>query len=430
MTDGPLRIGLAGLGTVGGGVLSILANRPDALEDRAGRPIELRAVSARDRSKDRGVDLSNVDWLDDPVSLARRSDIDLVVEAIGGPDGPAKACAEAALDRGAGLVTANKALLAAHGVDLAARAEAAGAALRFEAAVAGGVPIVKALGEGLAANAIERVYGVLNGTSNFILTEMERTGGSYPDILAQAQELGYAEADPTADVGGFDAGHKISLLASIAFAAPVDLDGVAIEGVERVSLQDIQFARELGYRIKQIALAERSSKGLLQRVAPCLLPAESAVGALNGVDNAILCQGDAVGVTVFQGPGAGAGPTASAIVADIIDIARGDARPAFGAPVARLEALPRVDPGDVRRAYYLRLTLIDQPGALAQIASVLSDEGVSIDQMRQLARKPEAATVLIVTHEVADRALRAAVETISGLGVSLAEPVALRIERA
>lgn len=387
-------------------------------------------VSARNRSKDRGVDISALGWRDDPVEIARSADIDLMVEVIGGADGPAKAATEAALARGAHVVTANKAMIAAHGPALAASAERAGAALRFEAAVAGGIPIVKALREGLAANAVDRVYGVLNGTCNYILTEMERTGRAYGEILAEAQEKGYAEADPTADVGGFDAGHKLAILSALAFGAAVDLPGVAIEGIDRIALSDIQFARELGYRIKQIASARRGADGVLQQVAPCLVPADGAIGALDGVTNAVVCEGDFVGQTVYEGPGAGEGPTASAIVGDIIDIARFGADAPFGAPASEMAPAPRAEPSAARAAYYLRLGLVDRPGALAEVAATLAAADVSVDRMRQLGRDPEAATVLIVTHETTDGALRRAVAAIDALSVSQSPAVALRIEDA
>lgn len=430
----PMRIGVAGLGTVGAGVLKIFAKHGETLNARAGRPLEIVAVSARNRSKDRGVDLSAFDWEDDPVALARRDDLDIVIEVIGGSDGPAKASAEAALGRGAHLVTANKAMMAHHAEQLSVMAEEAGVALRFEAAVAGGIPIVKALAEGLAANAVDRVYGVLNGTCNFILTEMEKTGRDYADILTEAQEKGYAEADPTADVGGFDAAQKLALLAGLGFARRIDYAAVEVEGIERIALADIHFARELGYRVKQLASAERVRDaegvelGVLQRVAPCLLPVESAVAGLDSVTNAVVVEGDFVGQTVYEGPGAGEGPTASAIVADVLDIARGDRRAAFGQPYATLAPGGAAAPA-ARSAYYLRLNLIDQPGALAKVTAALGDDGVSIDQMRQFGRKPDPATVLIVTHEVEQRALKSALSTIEQLPVSLAEPVAIRIER-
>lgn len=426
----PLRIGVAGLGTVGGGVLKIVAAHGEMLAARAGRRIEIVAVSARNRSKDRGVDLSGIEWEDDPVALARRSDIDLVVEVIGGSDGPAKATTEAALRRGAHVVTANKAMLAAHGAELASLAEGAGAALRFEAAVAGGLPIVKALCEGLAANRMRRLYGVLNGTCNYILTEMERTGRDYADILSDAQDLGYAEADPSADVGGWDAAHKLCLLAALAFGVAVDFDGVSVEGIERVALEDVIFARDLGYRVKLIASAAMTDAGLLQRVAPCLVPAGSAIGQLDGVTNAVVCDGDFVQQTVYEGPGAGEGPTASAIVADILDIARGANRPAFGQAAASLERAARAEPDAFPAAYYLRMALVDQPGVLGRVATTLGECGVSIDRMQQRGRTPDAATALIVTHETTDSAVRRAIESIDAMSVCLSSPVALRIEEA
>ncbi len=430
MSAEPLRVGVAGLGTGGAGVLKILIAHADAIAARAGRPIEVAAVSARNRTKNRGVDLSSIDWIDDPVALARREDLAAVVEVIGGSDGPAKAAAEAALDRGAHVVTANKAMLAVHGAALAARAEARGAALRFEAAVAGGVPIVKALAEGLAANEMRRVYGVLNGTCNYILTEMERTGRDYADILSDAQDLGYAEADPTADVGGFDAAQKLALLASLAFGVAPDYEGVSIEGIERIAAPDIRFARDLGFRVKLIGVAKRVESGVIQRVAPCLLPAESVIGGLEGVTNAVVCVGDFVGDVALSGPGAGEGPTASAIVADLVDIARGDRRPAFMKRTADLAPPTRLSPDELAARYYVRLSLRDQPGALARVAGCLGDDGVSIDQMRQIGRAPDPAPVLIVTHEAPDRAVRSTLESIEALDVCLAPPVALRIEEA
>lgn len=425
--DTPLRIGLAGIGTVGAGVLKIFAAHGARLSARSGRTVEIRAVCARNRSRDRGVDITDLEWEDDPVALARREDLDLIVEVMGGQDGPAKAAAEAALGRGAHFVTANKAMMAVHGAELAALAERSGANLRFEAAVAGGVPIVKALGEGLGANAMRRVYGVLNGTCNYILTEMARTGRDYADILHDAQDLGYAEADPTADVGGFDAAQKLALLAALAFGAKVDYPAVAIEGIERIALFDINSAKELGYRVKLVAAAERIGDAVIQRVAPCLLPADSAIGGLDGVTNAVVCDGDFIGQTVFEGPGAGEGPTASAIVADILDVAAGNNRPTFGLPSSALKALERLAPDEITAPYYLRLSLNDKPGVLAQVCRCLGDHGVSIHHMRQFGGGDEPATVLITTHDVADRPLRESLSAISNLEPCRDEPVALRI---
>jgi homoserine dehydrogenase len=426
MSD-PLRIAIAGLGTVGAGVVRILQTHGPLIAARAGRPIEIAAISARSRSRDRGVDLAPYAWEDDPVALARRADVDAVVEVIGGEDGPAKATAETAIAAGKHVVTANKALLARHGQALAEAAEAQGVALRLEAAVAGGIPIVKALSEGLAANGITRVMGVLNGTCNYILTRMEATGASYEAALAEAQRLGYAEADPAFDVGGADAGQKLALLAAIGFGTRVDFPGVALEGIERVSLADIAQAADMGYRIKLLCVARMTPEGLEARTQPCLVPAASPLGALEGVTNMVVVEGDFVGQTIYRGPGAGAGPTASAIVADLIDVARGARAPAFGRPAASLAAAQRAADGS-EAAYYLRFALTDAPGTLAQVAAALGAAGVSINRMRQYEHADEEAPVLIVTHRTRRAALDVALQAIAGLPVCRATPVALRIE--
>jgi homoserine dehydrogenase len=424
----PLRVGLAGLGTVGGGVARLLAANAEPIAARCGRPVTLTAVCARDRGRDRGVDLSGMAWEDDPAALATRPDVDVVAEVIGGAEGPARACVEAALAAGKPVVTANKALLAHHGVALARAAEAAGAPLRFEAAVAGGVPIVKALAEGLAANRVSRVYGVLNGTCNYILSEMASGGRPYAEVLAEAQAKGYAEADPSFDVGGMDAAHKLALLASLAFGVAPDIGGVAVEGIERVSLADIAHAAELGFRVRLLGVARRAGGGVERAVRPCLVRAASAVGQLEGVTNAVVVDGDFVGQVVFEGAGAGAGPTASAVVADLIDVARGACGPVFGVPAAALAA-PAA--GEASRAeHYLRLSLEDRPGALAEVAHELGREGVSIRAMRQNDHPegPGGATVLIVTHHCDRAALDRALAAIAARTVCLDRPVALRIE--
>ena len=426
MTE-PLKVGLAGLGTVGRGVARILAQNGGLIAARAGRPVALTAVSARNRGIDRGVDLSAAAWEDDPVALAGRADVDVVVEVMGGSDGPALAATRRALAEGKHVVTANKALLAHHGEELAALAEETGLALRFEAAVAGGIPVIKALCEGLAANSLSRVYGVLNGTCNYILTEMARTGRDYAEVLAEAQAKGYAEADPAFDVGGIDAGHKLALLASLAFGGRVDFEGVRIEGIERVSLADIRSAAAFGYAIKLLGVARRTEGAVARSVAPCLVRADSAIGQLPGVTNAVVCEGDFVGQTVFEGPGAGEGPTASAVVADLIDIARGARIPAFGVPVAALA--PTSGAGAALTApHYLRFRLQDRPGALAEIARALGAEGVSIRAMHQDGEGGDAASVVIVTHACARDALDRALAAIAEAPVCLDRPVALRIE--
>ncbi len=426
MTE-PLKLAIAGLGTVGAGIVKIVQTHGDLLEARAGRPIAITAISARSRSKDRGVDLSGYAWEDDPVALARRDDVDVVIEVMGGEDGPAKACVETALGNGKHVVTANKALLAMHGQELAELAEANKAALRYEAAVAGGIPIVKALTEGLAANGIERVMGVMNGTCNYILTVMEDTGADYADVLKDAQELGYAEADPATDVGGFDAAHKLSLLAATAFGTRVDFAGVKIEGIERISLTDIEDAADMGYRIKLLGVARMNEDGLEQRMQPCLVPADSPLGQLEGVSNMVVVEGDFVGQTVYQGPGAGEGPTASAVMGDVMDIARGLVIPAFGAPAKSLVQAPRSTKG-ADAEYYLRFSLADQAGVLARVATILGEHGISINRMRQYGHADKMAPVLIVTHKVARTRLDGALAEIAGEDVSLAAPVAIRIE--
>ncbi|MEL6678619.1 MAG: homoserine dehydrogenase [Pseudomonadota bacterium] len=424
----PLRLAIAGLGTVGAGVVKIVQQHHSLLAARAGREVVITAVSARSRGKDRGVDLSGYAWEDDPIALARRDDVDLVVEVMGGEDGPAKATVETALAAGKHVVTANKAMLALHGDAMATLAEDNRVALRYEAAVAGGIPIVKALCEGLAGNEITRVMGVMNGTCNYILTEMEATGADYTDVLRDAQRLGYAEADPTVDVGGIDAAHKLALLSALAFGAKVDFDAIKIEGIERISLSDIRYAAGMGYRIKLLGVARRNADGLEQRMQPCLVPASSPLGQLEGVTNMVVVDGDFVAQTVYSGPGAGEGPTASAIMGDVMDVARGVVLPPFGVPVSHLEAAAQSTEG-AEAAYYLRFMLRDQPGTLATIAAALAAQGVSIDRMRQEEHEGETAAVLIVTHACARAQLDTALAEIAGNSVSLAAPVAIRIEQ-
>ena len=324
-------------------------------------------------------------------------------------------------------MTANKSMLSRHGTDLAKRSEAAHVALRFEAAVAGGIPCVKALTEGLAANAMTRVMGVLNGTCNYILTEMERSGANYQDVLGDAQRLGYAEADPTFDVGGIDAAQKLALLAATAYGAEVDVDGVMTTGIESITLNDISHARDMGYVIKLLGVARLTGDGLEQRMHPCLVPMSSPFGQLDGVTNMVVFEGDQVGRTVFEGPGAGEGPTASAVVADVIDIARGVRVPAFGVPAVRLTKATRSMAGSAA-AYYVRLTLEDKPGTLAKVAAILGDHQISIHRMRQYDHSDNRAPVLIVTHETTQQRLDVALSEIERSDVSLAAPVALRIE--
>ena len=426
----PLRLGLAGLGTVGIGVVKIVQRHADLIAARAGRPVTITAVSARDRTKNRDADLSAYAWETDPVALANRPDIDVFVEVMGGHDGPAKAATEAAIAAGKDVVTANKALLAHHGQSLAETAEAAGRVIRFEAAVAGGIPVIKALTEGLAANQMRRVMGVMNGTCNYILTRMQNAGLPYETVFEEARQLGYLEADPNLDVGGIDAGHKLSLLAAIAFGTRVSFDKVELEGIGNVSIEDIRMADDMGYHIKLLGVAQMTGRGLEQRMTPCLVPADSPLGQLQGGTNMVVLEGDSVGQIVLRGPGAGEGPTASAVMADVIDIARGIRLSTFGRPATSL-----VEPVAAKSAtpapYYLRMTLLDKPGALAKVATCIGEAGISIDQMRQINQPGEAddkATVLIVTHKAAPADIAHALTSFPATGVVVGTPVAIRIE--
>ncbi len=427
MSATPLRLGLAGLGTVGLGVVKIVQHHGDLLALRTGRPVVITAVSARDRAKNRDADLSGYAWETDPVALAMRDDVDVFIEVMGGHEGPAKLATEAAIAAGKDVVTANKALLAHHGHALALAAEAAGRVIRFEAAVAGGIPVIKALTEGLAGNQIKRVMGVMNGSCNYILTRMQNEGLSYAAVFDAAQQLGYLEADPNLDVGGIDAGHKLSLLAAIAFGTKVSFDAVELEGIGAISIDDINLAADMGYRIKLLGVAQMTGRGLEQRMTPCLVPADSPLGQLQGGTNMVVLEGDSVGQIVLRGPGAGMGPTASAVMADVADIARGLRLPTFGQPASTLTT-PLAAISSTPASYYLRMTLLDKPGALAKIATCLGDAGVSIDQMRQYGHEGDNATVLIVTHKATRADIDHATSRFAATGVMVGNPVALRIE--
>lgn len=426
MTD-PLRLGIAGLGTVGTGVVRIVREKADLLAARAGRPVQISAVSARSRDKERGVELTDYAWEDDPVALAQRDDIDVFVELMGGDDGPAKAATEAAIAAGKDVVTANKALLAHHGHALALAAEEAGRVIRFEAAVAGGIPVIKALTEGLAGNDMTRVMGVMNGTCNYILTRMQSAGLPYAEVFQEASDLGFLEADPQLDVGGIDAAHKLSLLAAIAFGTQVDFESVEMEGIGSITIEDINHAADMGYRIKLLGVSQMNGRGLEQRMTPCLVPASSPLGQLEGGTNMVVLEGDNVEQIIMRGPGAGMGPTASAVMGDVMDIARGLRVPVFGRPAASLKrAKPAIT--DTPAPYYLRMSLADKPGALAQVAAVLGESGISINRMRQYDHPGPDAPVLIVTHKAASNDLEHALKAISSLGVVAGAPIALRIE--
>ena len=428
----PLSVGVAGLGTVGTGVLRLLHDNAALIEARAGRPIRAVAVSARDRARDRGLTLAGLTWHDDPLALAHDPAVDVVVELIGGSDGPARALVEAALDAGRPVVTANKALLAVHGGALAERAERRGASIGFEAAVAGGIPVIKALREGLAGNRFDRVAGILNGTCNYILTAMAAHGHDFADVLADAQRLGYAEADPSFDVDGIDAAHKLAILAAIAFNRPVDFAAVHVEGIRAVSAIDIAFARDLGFRIKLLGIARRTAGGAIEtRVHPCLVPQSNPLAHVDGVFNAVVAEGDAAGRITLEGRGAGAGPTASAVIADLIDVARGRTAPVWGTAGAGLATMPSAPIDEHQGAYYLRLTVLDRPGVIADVAAALRDAGVSLASMLQRGRAPaEAVPVVLVTHETTEAAMRAALRQIERSDAVLEPPALIRIEPA
>ena len=431
MAAAPLRIALAGLGTVGGGVIRLLNANGALIARRAGRPIEIVAISARDRARDRGVDLTPYQWEDDLALLAARPDVDVVVELIGGSDGPALALARRTLDLGKGLVTANKAMIAHHGMELAATAEAAGAPLKFEAAVAGGIPVIKGLREGAAANALNRIYGILNGTCNYILSTMEDTGRDFGDVLKEAQALGYAEADPAFDIEGTDAAHKLAILAAIGFGAAVAFDQVEVAGITRIRAADIARAQALGYVIRLIGMAECEEGGtrLFQRVQPCLVPRSHPLAAVDGATNAVVAEGNFSGRLLFQGAGAGDGPTASAVVADLIDIARGDTGPPFSVPVAELEQLAAADGATRTGRAYLRFIVADRPGVLAEITAAMRDAGVSIESLIQQGQADEGGEVLVamVTHEGPERGVAHALELLRESPSLARPPLVLRL---
>ena len=423
----PLRLGIAGLGTVGSGVVRIIRTHAALIAARTGRQVVITAVSARDQTRNRDVDISDFAWETDPVALARRADVDVFVEVMGGSEGPAKLATEAAIAAGKDVVSANKALLAVHGHALAEAAEAAGRVIRFEAAVAGGIPVVKALTEGLAGNEITRVVGVMNGSCNYILTRMENAGLPYETVFEEARQLGYLEADPNLDVGGIDAGHKLALLAAIAFGTRVDFANVELEGIGSVTIEDIRAAADMGFKIKLLGVAQMTGRGLEQRMSPCLVPALSPLGQLQGGTNMVVLEGDSVGQIVLRGPGAGSGPTASAVLSDIIDIARGLRLPTFGIPATGLRQA-RAARAAVPAPYYLRMQLLDKPGALAKVARVLGDSGISIDRMRQYGHEDTTAPVLIVTHKTTRAALDEALAGFTSTEVVAGIPVAIRIE--
>jgi homoserine dehydrogenase len=427
---GSLRIALAGLGTVGGGVAKALIQRKSELAIRAGRELEITVVSARNRRKARVIDLSSFEWANDASQLAA-SDADVIVELIGGDDGPARAVVEAALKAGKHVVTGNKALLALHGAKLAALAEERNVALKFEAAAAGGIPIVKALRESLITYGVDAVRGILNGTCNYILTQMEATGRNFADVLKEAQKLGYAEADPTLDVGGGDTAHKLALLSSLAFGTAPTLQHMSVEGIEHITTEDIRYAREFGFRIKLLGIARRTSKGIDQRVQPSMVRAGTPLADVDGPFNAVTAHAGEAGHFFFEGRGAGEAPTASAVIADLVDIARGNIGPAFGKPARALTTLVPAEAGLTMAAFYLRFEVLDVPGVLAEIASHLAESRVSIESMLQRGRSPgEPVSIVMITHETQQASVERALKAIARSDKVRARPCMIPMEAA
>jgi homoserine dehydrogenase len=427
----PLKVGIAGLGVVGAGVVRLLDQQAAMLAARAGRPIKVVAVSARDKRKKRDMPKGGWRWYADALDLVSDPEVEVVVELIGGSEGKARALVEGALKAGKGVVTANKALLAMHGAKIAAMAEAKDAPLAFEAAVAGGIPILKALREGLVGNRIERITGILNGTCNYILTEMRQTGRDFGLVLKEAQQLGYAEADPSFDVDGIDAAHKLAVLTSLAFNTQVDFKAVHVEGIRQVSAVDIAFAKEFGYRIKLLAIARRTPRGIEQRVHPCMVPADTPIAHVDGVFNAVAAEGDYVGRMMFEGRGAGSKPTASAVVADLADLAAGRRLHAFGVPAVKLQPLKAAAMADHVGRYYIRLIVRDQPGVLADVSAVLRDEKISIESLVQRGRSEaenQPVAVMLISHEAREADMTRAMKKIAKLRSVLQAPTLIRIE--
>jgi homoserine dehydrogenase len=435
----PLKVGLAGLGTVGTSVIRLIADGKDQLAARCGRPIEVVAATARTKGKDRGVDLSGIRWVDDPVTLARDPGIDVFVELMGGDGDPAKAAIEAALSAKKPVVTANKALLAQHGFALAQLAEANNVALNFEAAVAGGIPIIKALREGLAGNSFARVYGILNGTCNYILTRMEQEKLSFAECLKDAQRLGYAEADPTFDIEGYDTAQKLAILASIAFGTKVDADSIYVEGISSIASADLTAADELGYRIKLLGVAVRTETGIEQRVHPTMVPKDSAIAQVMGVTNAVTLDADGIAPITLVGPGAGGLATASAVVADIGDIARGAYVSPFGRPTDSLTVAGRAPMQLHEGGYYIRLLAVDKPGTAAAIATRLAEQEISLESIVQRHLGTEGGKdakavsgpvpVILITYATTEDAVRRALAAVKADQVISAEPQLIRIEK-
>ncbi len=432
-----LRVAIAGLGTVGASVARVIAAKSTELTRQCGRPIVVCAVSARSRGKDRGVDLSSVQWFDDPVAMAKSAEVDVFVELIGGEEGAARQAVKAALEAGRHVVTANKALLARHGVALADAAEKRGVLLNYEAAVAGGIPVIKTMRESLAGNTVSRVFGILNGTCNYILTRMEAEGISFEECLADAQRLGYAEADPTFDIEGNDTAHKLSILTSLAFGTKIAADDIYLEGISNITQADIRAAAELGYRIKLLGVAQRTDTGIEQRVHPTMVPTASVIAQVHGVTNAVAIETDILGELLLSGPGAGGNATASAVVGDIADIAKSrpgfQHGPVFGWPAKDLKPYKQAKMKAHAGGYFIRLTVHDRAGVFAAIAKRMADNDISLESIVQRPDENNGKTqktVILVTHETTEAAVRKAVDGFTRDGHLTSKPQVIRIERA
>ncbi|PBC00117.1 homoserine dehydrogenase [Mesorhizobium sp. WSM3862] len=432
-----LRVGIAGLGTVGASVARVLNDKAAELTRQCGRDIVVAAVSARDPKRDRGVDLGGTKWFDDAAKMAEKADIDVFVELIGGDEGPARASVKAALEAGRHVVTANKALLAKHGVQLAEVAEKKGVLLNYEAAVAGGIPVIKTMREAMAGNQVTRVFGILNGTCNYILTRMEAEGISFDACLKDAQRLGYAEADPTFDIEGHDTAHKLSILTSLAFGTKIAANDIYMEGISNITQADIRAAAELGYRIKLLGVAQRTDSGIEQRVHPTMVPTASVIAQVHGVTNAVAIETDILGELLLSGPGAGGNATASAVVGDIADIAKSrpgfQHGPVFGWPAKELKPYRKAQMRSHAGGYFIRLTVHDRIGVFAAIAKRMADNDISLESIVQQAAGPateEQKTVILVTHETTEAAVRKAVEGVTKDGHLTDKPQVIRIERA
>ncbi len=432
-----LKIGVAGLGTVGASLVRILQTRANALTVACGRPISVAAVSARDASKDRGILMDGITWYADPVEMAKHADIDVFVELVGGSEGAAEDSVRAALGRGLHVVTANKALLSRHGVELAKLAEEKGRLLNYEAAVAGGIPVIKTLRESLTGNNFSRIYGIMNGTCNYILTRMEREGLSFADCLKEAQRLGYAEADPSFDIEGNDTAHKLSILTTLAFGCEISADKIYLEGITNVSIEDIHAAADLGYRIKLLGVAQKTESGIEQRVHPTMVPLDSVIAQVDGVTNAVALESDILGELLMVGPGAGGNATASAVLGDITDIAKSrpgaQEVPVLGRPAHLLEPYRQAEMQSHEGGYFIRLTVQDRTGVFASIATQMADNAISLESIVQHSKEPATPgrpqTIILVTHATMESAVRKAVGAIKREGYLIGEPQVIRIER-